>query len=725
MKVSVLLPSLFPNLAQRAIDSLRNTGSVPDVDLEIVVCSPQPVEGKEVVWVKDVDLLGNNPAIHQALAASTAGPDDFVYSFSDDAIANPGWLERVLAQYKVLSPRSEDIPFVLSTNHGPVGTCFGRLYANFPFAKRSVVDRFYTDFYPFSAHWGDVSFSMAVWEAKGYVAVTTDLIAQFSNDRMGNTESAHRTSSFLKDTAAFVKRFAHTVGEGWPIDNFRQYNIDLSPDKVDVNRTIDIPSRGEFLAKKLEGQMPLGDWLHGGMWFMPTHQKFERCQATLDAIAACGTVTRGLVLVNGGDQPTRYNDIKLPQGWEVKYFNEDVPVCDMYRWFFRHYPDLNWFGVIPDDVVPEKGGWDVELITTASDRWIASGNDDWQNGQNGRPLRMHGATVYGGELIRAAGFLCIDDINHNYFDDTWETVGRELGIWRIRMDVMTRHDHPWKSGDRTKPGYERTLKWLDDDRKAFNRWQEKKKAASYESIRKLHPQMRRVEANLAGVSIAVATPCYDGNLTHQWAASWTATMCEFVNAKIPFDLYLMPGESLIQRARNAIVKRFMESDFQYLMMIDADMGWDAKDVLRLMSYKKDIIAAAGRRKSDDPTYCCNPIGPPLQVEQTTGLVATKEVGSAFMLVSRSALERMMRVYGPDLTYTDIGTGAKFTNLFDTRLQDGMLWSEDYVFCQRARAIGIDVWTDPTVKLAHIGRRAYAGAFVEVFTQTVETKGVAK
>ena len=64
-------------------------------------------------------------------------------------------------------------------------------------------------------------------------------------------------------------------------------------------------------------------------------------------------------------------------------------------------------------------------------------------------------------------------------------------------------------------------------------------------------------------------------------------------------------------------------------------------------------------------------------------------------------------------------------LVDERVADGKLYSffdflstpggyigEDYLFCDRAREQGFEVWIDPTIKLAHVGVHEYEGCFGE-------------
>ena len=36
--------------------------------------------------------------------------------------------------------------------------------------------------------------------------------------------------------------------------------------------------------------------------------------------------------------------------------------------------------------------------------------------------------------------------------------------------------------------------------------------------------------------------------------------------------------------------------------------------------------------------------------------------------------------------------------------------EDFLFCDRARELGYEVWIDPTIKLGHMGIHEYEGDF---------------
>jgi hypothetical protein len=47
-------------------------------------------------------------------------------------------------------------------------------------------------------------------------------------------------------------------------------------------------------------------------------------------------------------------------------------------------------------------------------------------------------------------------------------------------------------------------------------------------------------------------------------------------------------------------------------------------------------------------------------------------------------------------------------LFDTVLEDGGYWGEDYVFCRRWGAIGGETFVDPSIAFRHVGMKAFAG-----------------
>jgi GT2 family glycosyltransferase len=53
-------------------------------------------------------------------------------------------------------------------------------------------------------------------------------------------------------------------------------------------------------------------------------------------------------------------------------------------------------------------------------------------------------------------------------------------------------------------------------------------------------------------------------------------------------------------------------------------------------------------------------------------------------------------------------------LFDTAIDSsGAYLSEDYAFCRRVRAAGMQVWLVPWIELAHVGNMAFTGSIPEI------------
>jgi hypothetical protein len=94
-----------------------------------------------------------------------------------------------------------------------------------------------------------------------------------------------------------------------------------------------------------------------------------------------------------------------------------------------------------------------------------------------------------------------------------------------------------------------------------------------------------------------------------------------------------------------------------------------------------------------------------------GLVRAERVATAFMMVRRNVFTDMMEAH-PDWEYLDKRCGKVVPALFDFMLTDEGYIGEDFLFCDRARELGHEVWIDPTISLGHMGVQEYEGNFGE-------------
>lgn len=241
-------------------------------------------------------------------------------------------------------------------------------------------------------------------------------------------------------------------------------------------------------------------------------------------------------------------------------------------------------------------------------------------------------------------------------------------------------------------------------------------------------------------NIVIGTPCYSGLVTHVYMHSLLKLMTYGSANNIVLGLWTAAHDSLVPRARNAIVAGFLDApEATHLMFIDADTGFDPGEVDRLLTFNEEVVAgmypvknldwskvrercrAQGEIPEDELRaaglhYVGVPM-PPREREARDGFVTARYAGTGFMMIRRSAIERMIGAY-PETKYESTQTypspARQSDNLYC--LFDGMIepesrtyLSEDFAFCYRWRRLGGKVWLDTQSRLKHVGSCEYQGA----------------
>lgn len=204
----------------------------------------------------------------------------------------------------------------------------------------------------------------------------------------------------------------------------------------------------------------------------------------------------------------------------------------------------------------------------------------------------------------------------------------------------------------------------------------------------------------------IGTPAYDGKVDVQYAMALLDT-CEILKMNFIEPIVRVPVcGSLLVADRNRILEMFWQSDAEWLLCVDSDLGWDPRVVMRLISSGKDFCGGVyPGRKGNGFTY-----RPALEEDNRivmcpeTKLLKMEYIPAGFMLLTRKAV-KMMRDKFPELYYSpkDKRSNTESTYcLFNTEVWEGEFWGEDYVFCRRAREAGLDIWVDPVIEFNHGG-----------------------
>jgi hypothetical protein len=246
---------------------------------------------------------------------------------------------------------------------------------------------------------------------------------------------------------------------------------------------------------------------------------------------------------------------------------------------------------------------------------------------------------------------------------------------------------------------------------------------------------------LKSMKVMFATPCYISAVTMNYVTSIFSLTCDAMHLGLDCILH-MHSESLITRARNNIVRKFLaEESFTHLFWIDSDIAFSADSVFRLLRADRDVAAGvypmktmnwpaeglpAGmtQRQFEDryTDYPFNPIAHgKTQVSQfadSDGFIEVAEAPTGFMVIKRHVFLAMMQRY-PELNYVPDGPPNNpqahlHWRFFDCMVDpdSGRYLSEDYAFCRRWRDMGGKVWVDLSCKLGHLGQHMYRGDLAE-------------
>ena len=216
------------------------------------------------------------------------------------------------------------------------------------------------------------------------------------------------------------------------------------------------------------------------------------------------------------------------------------------------------------------------------------------------------------------------------------------------------------------------------------------------------------------------------------------------------DFFYLFNESLITRARNYCVDEFLRNEqYTHLMFIDSDIGFNPNDVLSLAAIAdpesdKDIICAPYPKKTiswekiklavdkgfadENPhnlekyvgDFVFNPTegATEIAIEEPCEVM---EGGTGFMMIQRKTFEKYAAaypelMYKPDHVRSENFDGTRdimcyFDALIDPKSKRYL--SEDYMFCQWAREIGLKVWMCPWMQLGHTGTYTFAGSLADL------------
>jgi glycosyltransferase involved in cell wall biosynthesis len=206
--------------------------------------------------------------------------------------------------------------------------------------------------------------------------------------------------------------------------------------------------------------------------------------------------------------------------------------------------------------------------------------------------------------------------------------------------------------------------------------------------------------------VLIGTPAHDGRVDVWFANSLVNTVKLAMQRQVDLRPIYMSYDSLVQRARNDIIRLAVEEDFDDLIFIDSDEEWDPEWIFKLLAFKEEVIGLPVVKKSDQMMFNIKALPTGLKTQQN-GLMEVEAVGTGFMKISKSALKKVWDVSDE---YQNEGRTCRM--VFDVKVVDGQLVSEDNIFCQKWRNLGGKVFIEPSMTCNHIGVKKYQGSFLD-------------
>jgi hypothetical protein len=247
--------------------------------------------------------------------------------------------------------------------------------------------------------------------------------------------------------------------------------------------------------------------------------------------------------------------------------------------------------------------------------------------------------------------------------------------------------------------------------------------------------------------LVVCTPMYSGQCTGFYLQGMMGLSSLCTSYGVQLRTVIL-SDSLVTRARNRCVdifKSLSPDPDDKLMFIDADIQFNASDVLKLMLLDKDVVGALYPLKQinwkrvkniliknpefspDDlpraaTDYVFNlqyPEGQQSGKIDVTEPTRVRDLGTGFLMIKRKVFDALedaglAKPYNPCMN-EEVFSGTQaydhFTCGISSELGVGAeqnYLSEDWVFCRRWQKLGGEIYACPWIRLTHFGTMGFEG-----------------
>ena len=205
-------------------------------------------------------------------------------------------------------------------------------------------------------------------------------------------------------------------------------------------------------------------------------------------------------------------------------------------------------------------------------------------------------------------------------------------------------------------------------------------------------------------------PCYGGQISEPTFTSFLKFVVLASKLGVEWSLDTLINESLIPRGRNSLVARALANPkATHAMFIDSDIRFSPENIIALIKEDVPIIGGAYPKKSLPIEYVLHPLSGGFS-DSTKAEV--ERIGTGFLLIKREVFARISTEM-PHLKYSDDnGYGGELDPHLFAFFESGLFGhdvflSEDWLFCDRWRSLGGQIYISKCFVLTHVGTYSFS------------------
>ena len=222
------------------------------------------------------------------------------------------------------------------------------------------------------------------------------------------------------------------------------------------------------------------------------------------------------------------------------------------------------------------------------------------------------------------------------------------------------------------------------------------------------------------MKILISSPCAHGAATVTYLQSIIPVIAHLQNDGHEVSVKTLGTESLINRGRNTDATYALLNGFDRILFIDSDMEFNINQVRMLIGSKRQIIGGTYPLKNYPITLNFNPLPQHLDLfcedrqqdnyiawvrkyADESGEAEVRHVPTGFLMIDTKVLAALTfkvpwyRNFNPD-----VRTTTTYYEFFPTHVVNNELLSEDWGFCELARANGHSIYLQTRAVTGHVG-----------------------